>query len=169
MAVMAESDIIDRLAGVAADSPTAALRRQKPELVAFAQGSDSALLEPADPGDLSLLERHAIAYRVGVITGFESVAARHRDRLASLGANDDFIAAVAAFPQSAGLDERLAALLAHTDRVTKAPGTADSAHIEALHAVGLPPAAVVTVGQLIGFLAYQIRAIAVARAFGEGH
>jgi uncharacterized protein YciW len=169
MAVMAESDIIDQLAGLAADSPAAALRRQKPDLVAFAQGSDHALLEPADPGDLTFVERHAIAYRVGVITGFESVAARHRGRLASLGADDEFVAAVAAFPQSSGLDARLQTLLAHTDRVTKSPATAVSEHIKELHAVGLTPAAVVTVGQLIGFLAYQIRAIAVARAFGEEH
>lgn len=164
---MAESDIIDQLAGIAADSPAAALRRQKPDLVAFAQGSDHALLEPADPGGLSLRERHAIAYRVGVITGFESVAARHRDRLTSLGADDAFIAAVAAFPQNEGLDARLQALLVHTDRVTRAPGTAEREHIDALHAAGLTPAAVVTLGQLIGFLAYQIRAIAVARAFAE--
>jgi uncharacterized protein YciW len=169
MAVMAESDIIDQLAGITADSPTAALRRQKPELVAFAQGSDHALLEPADPGDLSLLERHAIAYCVGVITGFEGVAARHRDRLATLGADDEFIAAVAAFPQGSALDARLQALFAHTDRVIRAPGTATSEHIATLHAAGLTPAAVVTVGQLLGFLAYQIRAIAVARAFGEEH
>ncbi|MBA3449879.1 MAG: hypothetical protein H0T18_01555 [Chloroflexia bacterium] len=159
-------DSIDALAGIGADSAPAALRRLKPDLVAFAQGSDEALLAPADPGSVSLLERHAIAYRIGIVTGFETVAARHRARLTSLGADDDLIAAIAAFPRGDGLDPRLTALLAHTDRVTRAPGGAAPEHIAALRAAGLSPAAIVTVAQLIGFLAYQIRAIAVARAFG---
>ena len=53
------ADWIDHLAGLPEDSPVAALRREKPELVAFAQASDGSLLEPADPGNLALLERHA--------------------------------------------------------------------------------------------------------------
>lgn len=167
MTSSAQPDVIDRLAGIAADSPVAALRRQKPDLVAFAQGSYDALLEPTEPGDVSLLERHAIAYRVGLLTGFDMVAAHHESRLRELGAGDDIIAAVADFPASDGLAPRLAALLRQTDLVTTAPGTAEAEDIAALHAAGLTPAAVVTVGQLIGFLAYQIRAIAVARAFGE--
>lgn len=166
MTAVAGGDAIDQLAGIADGSATAALRRQKPDLVAFAQGSYDALLEPADPGDVSLLERHAIAYRVGGITGFDSVAARHRDRLIELGASDDLVAAISEFPDRDGLDARLNVLLAHTDRITRSPGTAESTHIEALHAAGLTPTAVVTVGQLIGFLSYQIRAVAVARAFG---
>ena len=167
MSSTAQHDVIDRLAGIAADAPVAALRRQKPDLVAFAQGSYDALLEPAEPGDVSLLERHAIAYRVGLLTGFDMVAAWHERRLRELGANDDLVAAIADFPASEDLAPRLAALLRQTDLVTTAPGTAAAENIAALHAAGLTPAAVVTVGQLIGFLAYQIRAIAVARAFGE--
>jgi uncharacterized protein YciW len=162
-----EPDVIEQLAGITADSPVAALRREKPELVAFAQGSDDALLEPPNPGSVSLLERHAIAYRVGLLTGFDTDAARHRARLVSLGAGDDLIDAIADFPEGEGLDQRLAALLAHTDRVTKAPGTSRPEYIAELESVGLSPAEVVTVAQLLGFLAYQVRAIAVARAFGE--
>ena len=56
---MATPDTINTMAGIAEDSPVAALRMQKPDLVAFAQGSDQALLEPANPGSFSLLERHA--------------------------------------------------------------------------------------------------------------
>lgn len=167
MSTVSSSNIIDQLAGITADSAPALLRRQKPDLVAFAQGSYDALLEPADPGDVSLLERHAIAYRVGLRTGFDAVAARHRQRLVSLGADDVLLDAIADFPRSEGLDSRLATLLAHTDRITEAPGSAQPEHIAALHDVGLSPTAVVTVGQLLGFLAYQIRAVAVARAFGE--
>jgi CMD domain protein len=167
MVATAEHDVIDQLAGIAEDSPVAALRRQKPDLVTFAQGSYNALLEPPEPGNVSLLERHAIAYRVGLLTGFDTVAIHHRDRLRSLGDSEKLISAIAGFPNGEELDARLAALLAHTDRVTHAPGTAEAEHIAALEAAGLTPTEIVTVAQLIGFLAYEVRAIAVARAFGE--
>ena len=164
MVATAEHDVIDQLAGIAEDSPVAALRQQKPDLVTFAQGSYNALLEPPEPGNVSLLERHAVAYRVGLLTGFDTVAIHHRDRLRSLGASDELIAAIASFSNGEALDGRLAALLAHADRVTKAPGTAEAGHIVALEAAGSTPTEIVTVAQLIGFLTYEIRAIAVARA-----
>jgi CMD domain protein len=167
MTETAVKDIIDYLAGVDEDSSVAELRRQKPDLVQFAQGSYDALLEPADPESVSLFERHAIAFRVGHLTNFEGVAAWHRQRLESLGTPAATIDAIVAFPNGDGLEPRVEALLAHTDRVTIVPGSVEPEHIEQLKAVGLTPKAIVTIGQLIGFLGYQVRAIAVARAFAE--
>ncbi len=155
-------DFIDQLAGLSPDSPVAALRREKPDLVAFAQGSDQSLLEPADPNDLSLLERHAVAYRVGLLTGFPAVEKRHRRRLLDFG-RTDLASHIERYPD-VKLEPRLAAIIRHTDLVTLHPGAAGPEDIAALHAAGLSPAAVVTLGQLLGFLGYQIRAIAVARA-----
>jgi CMD domain protein len=167
MTDIAVKDLINQLAGINEDSPVAELRRQKLDLVRFAQGSYDALLEPGDPESVSLFERHAIAYRIGLLTNFESVAAWHRQRLESLRTPSTTIEAIAAFPNSEGLEPRVEALLAHTDRVTIAPGLSEPEHIEQLKAAGLTPKAIVTIGQLIGFLAYQVRAIAVARAFAE--
>lgn len=163
---MASPDAITILAGIAEESPVAALRLQKPELVAFAQGSDQALLEPDDPGTFSPLERHAVGYRVGLLTDFASVAERHRSRSIELGASDDLLASLADLSTTEGLTPRMAAIIAHTDRVTLAPGKATQADIAALAEAGLSPTEIVTLSQLIGFLAYQIRAIAVARALG---
>lgn len=168
MASSPGSDNINQLAGVSEASYAAALRREKPNLVAFAQASDQALLEPREANGVSPQERHAIGYRVGLLTRFDAVAARHRDRLSSLGLTDDQIDAIREFPRGTSPSPRLAALLDHTDRVTLEPGAARPEHIEALEAAGLSPADIVTVAQLIGFLAYQIRAIAVTRALGEG-
>jgi uncharacterized protein YciW len=164
---MTVSDIINQLAGIPEGSHAAAVRREKPDLVAFAQASDQALLEPRDANGVSLRERHAIAYRVGLLTGFDSVAARHRARLSSLGITEAEIVAIRDFPRGPTLPARLAALLNHTDRVTREPGASQPGQIEALEAAGLSPAEIVTVAQLIGFLAYQVRAIAVAKALGE--
>jgi uncharacterized protein YciW len=168
MASSPGSDNINQLAGISEASPAAALRREKPNLVAFAQASDQALLEPQDAGGVSLRERHAIAFRVGLLTGFDAVATRHRARLTSLGQSDAEIDAIRDFPDETSLSPRLAALLGHTDRVTLEPGASRPEHIEVLAAAGLSPAEIVTVGQLLGFLAYQIRAVAVAQALGEG-
>lgn len=165
---MTISDAINELAGISEGSHAAAVRREKRDLVALAQASDQALLEPQDANGVSLRERHAIAYRVGLLTGFDAVATRHRTRLSSLGMTEAEIAAIKEFPRGTALPARLAALLDHTDRVTREPGTSQPEHIEALEAAGLSPADIVTVAQLIGFLAYQVRAIAAARALGEG-
>ncbi len=160
-------NVINQLAGIGPDSPVAALRGQKPDLVSFAQGSYDALLEPADPAGLSRIERHAIALRVGVLTRFDSMVEWHRARLKELGVSDEIIAAVTTNPEDSTLDGRLGALLRHTDLVTSSPGSAEPEHIQALKAAGLSPTAIVTLGQLIGFLGYQVRAVAVARAFAE--
>ncbi|MEZ4563296.1 MAG: peroxidase-related enzyme [Thermomicrobiales bacterium] len=158
-------DLIDQLAGLAPDSPVAALRREKPDLVAFAQGSDQSLLEPAGSVGLSLLERHVVAYRVGLLTGFPTVEKRHRRRLLDFG-RTDLASHIERYPD-VRLEPRLAAIIRHTDLVTLRPGAAGPEDIAALHAAGLTPAAVVTLGQLLGYLGYQVRAIAVARAFAE--
>ncbi len=163
---MAKPDVINALAGIAEDSPAAALRRQKPDLVAFAQGSYEALLEPIDPGSFTLLERHAVAYRIGLLTGFGAVAGRHLARLRELDADSDMLTALADLTGTSELAPRLEAIIAHTDLVTLTPDKATEGNIAALAAAGLSPTEIVSLGQLIGFLAYQIRAIAVARAFG---
>lgn len=164
---MANPDVINALAGLAEKSPAAVLRRQKPDLVAFAQGSYEALLEPDSPGAFTLLERHAAAYRIGLLTDFDTVAGRHLARLQELAAESVVLTALADLDSTAALPPRLAAMVAHTDRVTLRPGAATKADIAALAEAGLTPTEIVSLGQLIGFIAYQVRAIAVARAFGE--
>lgn len=166
----ATHDVIDRLAGLLDGSAVAELRRRKPDLVRFAQGSYDALLEPADPADLSLVERHAVAYRAALLTRFPDVAEWHRARLAELGAAPELIQAVTAFTDghdAGDVGPRLEAILAHTDRVTLSPGSARPEHIARLKAAGLTPTEIVTLGQLLGFVSYQVRAIAVARAIEE--
>ena len=164
------TDVIDRLAGITDDSAVAELRRQKLDPVRFAQGSYDALLEPADPAGVSLVELHAVAYRAALLTRFPDSAEWHRARLEEIGAAPELIRAIAEFSNGHGDGEigpRLEAILAHTNRVTVSPGSAQPEHIAQLKAAGLTPTEIVTLGQLLGFVSYQIRAIAVARAFGD--
>lgn len=161
------SDVIDHLAGVAEGSPVAALRRQKPDLVATAQASYDALLEPTDPSGLTLFERHAVGYRVGLLTKMHIVTDWHRARLTQLEPDATKISSVSTYPAGPNKDRRIRAILAHTDKVTRIPGECTADDIEALKTAGLTPGEIVTLSQLLGFLAYQVRAIAVARAFAE--
>src|SRR5699024_7902111 len=54
-------DIINVLAGIAANDPLDALRDHRPQAKENAQLSFEALLEPSDPAGFSYLERYAVA------------------------------------------------------------------------------------------------------------
>jgi uncharacterized protein YciW len=57
----ATADIIDRLAGIAPGSALDAVRARRPDTRTWAQGSHDALFAPVDPGDVSPVERAAVA------------------------------------------------------------------------------------------------------------
>ena len=81
----ATDDVIDRLAGITAGSPVAAVRAARPEVVRAAQATYDALLAPADPAGVSLVERSLIALRVAALTPSAIAAAWYRERLARSG------------------------------------------------------------------------------------
>ena len=73
-----------------------------------------------------------------------------------------------AFPdETTELTDREVALLRHTDLLTERPTEADAADIATLRAAGLSTLEIVTLSQLIAFVAYQVRVLATLRAFGE--
>lgn len=160
-------DVINRLAGIAADSPLGRLRAERPDVVRAAQGSYQALLEPDDPGGVSRDERAMIALRVALLTPSPPVAAWHRDRLHDLGADDAALAAIERFPAGPALPARAAAILRYTDRLTRHPGAATPAHIAELKAVGLGPRDIVTISQLIAYLSFAARALVGLRLLAE--
>ena len=48
----ATPDVMDTLANLPPDSPTAELRRQRPDVVRYLQASDEAIFAPKDDGGL---------------------------------------------------------------------------------------------------------------------
>lgn len=159
------TDVINTLADIASDSPLAALRAQRPEALAYTQGSDAALLHPADPAGVSLIERQLIGLRVAKLTNAPDVAARHRAELTALGANPADIGA--AEIGDAKSTPRLAALFRFAETLTHEPREATPELIAALHDAGLSARDVVTVAQLISYLNFQVRLLAGLRALGE--
>jgi uncharacterized protein YciW len=105
--------------------------------------------------------------RVATLERSQVVADHHLTRLLDLGASEVTIAAITDFPNGGQTDERLRAILAHTDLLTSSPRNGSPAAIAALRAAGLGPAEIVTVSQLIGYLGYEIRVLATLRALEE--
>jgi CMD domain protein len=164
MATVSE-DIINRFAGIAPGSPLAQLREQRHETLGFAQGSFAALLEPEDSGGVSQVEREAIGLRVATLELFPDLAEFHRDCLRVLGVPDPEIDAVENFPDGE-LPARLVAILRHTDLLTADSRSGSPEALSDLKLAGLTAQDIVTISQLIAYLNYQIRMIALLRAMG---
>jgi CMD domain protein len=160
------TDVIDAVAGIAEGSRLFELRRQKPDLVRYSEGSHAVLLAPEDPSGVSLAERATIALRIAVLDDHAALAQHYRSRLAGVG-GDAALVAAAERGAGAAATPRLAAIIEHVDRLTTAPESATPAHLATLQAAGLRPRDIVTISQLIAFVSYQVRLLAGLRLLAE--
>jgi len=80
---MSTPDIIDTLAGIKPGSALDAIRARRLQARDNAQKSYLSLFEPIDTGDVSLLERAAVAAFVTGLHGESPVAAFYREKLAA--------------------------------------------------------------------------------------
>jgi CMD domain protein len=96
---MSHPDIIDTLAGLAPGSPLAMIRDRKPVTRHQAQASYLALFEPAEPSDVTLQERFAVAVFVAALHSQDAIAAFYADGLARTKASEATITAL--FAQAA--------------------------------------------------------------------
>jgi CMD domain protein len=183
-------DVIDTLAGLAPDSPLAAIRDRRPVTRQHAQASYNALFEPAETGDVTLQERFVLASFVAGLHAQEQAVAFYAAGLARTAPPEAFVAALSAeiargrtvgpygaYPKGplstedvAGptytvahpeaLGPRLTAALAHVHLLVFHPRDANPAALQALLDAGWSNTGIVTLSQLVAFLAFQIRATA---------
>lgn len=135
-------DVLNRLL-LADDSPVRALRDQRAKVVSATEGSYQALFDPDLPGGLSLEERLQVALYACELTPQAQLAAHYRERLQALSVE----------PAS----ERLKLILDFTRTLVLAPVEGDRQALTRLLDAGLTPVDVVTLGQLIAFISYQVR------------
>ena len=181
------TDAIDHLAGIAPGSALDAARARRPLARTQAQASHDALFHPADPGEMSLPERSAVAAFVAALHGMEDAMARHLASLPPALAGTVQAAAAAAAgqgpygsypagpltpedrpgpvyrlpePHRAALGPHLAAALDHAHMLVLHPRDAAPDHLQALLGAGWTTAGIVTLSQLVAFLSYQFRAAA---------
>lgn len=165
------NDIIDLLAETPAD--LAELRRRRPEAVENAQRSFAALFEPTNPALIEALPvstRYAVAAFVAGISGAQRAAEFYADLLvdedeALVAVVEDAVrAGVSAGPYAGGDfvtfgEGQLAAAFDFAHLLTFHPKDASPAAIGHLQTTGYTEDAIVSLGQLISFVAFQLRVV----------
>ena len=165
------NDIIDLLAETPAD--LAELRRRRPEAVENAQRSFAALFEPTNPALIEALPvstRYAVAAFVSGISGAQRAAEFYADLLADeaealVSVVDDAVrAGVSAGPYAGGDfvtfgEGQLAAAFDFAHLLTFHPKDASPAAIGHLQTAGYTEDAIVSLGQLIAFVSFQLRVV----------
>ncbi len=150
---LASTDILDRLADIAPDSPLAAARLARDAATQHIQGSFQALFTVGDGIDFTLPERLDVA---------QHVATWHGDRRLA-----EFYAAQAATLAPASAGSKIAAGLAHAERLTRRPASANAGHLEDLRRVGWSTSAIVTLSQLVAYVSFQSRLLLGYRLIGQ--
>ena len=176
-------DVIDHLAGLAPDSPLALIRDRKPITRKQAQASYAALFEPNDTSQMSLEERFALAAFTAGLHVQDAIAAFYARTLpAPLQAAMKTEAEKArttgpyghypkgpltaedlpgpAYTAPAPLGPRLSAAMEHVHMLVFHPRDARAEHLQRLLDAGWSNTGIVTLSQLVAFLAYQIRTVA---------
>ncbi len=187
-------DVIDQLVGIAPGSALDQLRAQREQARTQAQQSYLALFAPAEPvaSHFDIADRFAVAAFVAGLHGQPDVARFYAEALTGQGVAKAIEAQVAhgaaqgpygrypAGPLSAedetgpvyGVDDanravlgqRLSAGLAHAHLLVFHPRDASPAALQALLDAGWRTTEIVTLSQLVAFLAFQIRVVIGLRA-----
>lgn len=188
-------DIIDALAGIRAGSALDTVRARRSVSRDNARRAYELLLHPEEPGDVSLDERRAIAAFVALLHGDEAVAQHYAELLdapdlrravaaearkaaaegpygrypaGSLSREDaDGPVYQAGDEARAQLGPRLAAALEHAHLLVFHPRDAKGEALGRLVAAAWSADGIVTLSQLVSFLAFQIRAATGLRALAQ--
>lgn len=181
------SDIIDTLVGIAPGSKLDAIRAQRPEARKHAQASYDALFAPTDLGGIAKEERFAIAAFVAGLHGEPQTKAHYEAKLPAAlraavateveaakakGPYGNFPKGPLSKEDQAGptykaggqgrmaVGPRLAAAFEHVHMLVFHPRDASAASLQKLLDSGWSTTDVVTLSQLVSFLAFQIRLVA---------
>ncbi|QOF81230.1 CMD domain protein [Variovorax sp. 38R] len=187
-------DVIDQLTGITPSSALDRLRAQREQARTQAQQSYLALFAPAEPvaSHFDIADRFAVATFVAGLHGQPDVARFYAEALAGQGVAKAIEAEVARgaaqgpygrYPEGplsvedeagpvytvdaahrAVLGERLSAALVHAHLLVFHPRDASPAALQALLDAGWRTTEIVTLSQLVAFLAFQIRVVIGLRA-----
>ncbi len=186
------TDLIDSLAGITPGSALDVARARRPEARKHAQASYAALFEPAEPGGFSLAERFAVAAFVAGLHNEATTVALYTGKLAAAApALATALAAETEDANAAGpygayphgplsredqpgliyrasapglLGPRLTAALEHAHMLVFHPRDSSAEHLQALLDAGWTTTEIVTLSQIVAFLAFQIRLVHGLRA-----
>lgn len=190
-------DVIDSIVGVRPGDRLDALRHRRPVTREQLQASHDALFTPIDDSQFVLVDRLLVAAFATRLTAADATAEHYADRAFEADAARTGAVQAAAVEQSAAgpygryaeaglqsenaeglrfepderlrdaVGERLAAALAHAHLLTYRPREASSDALERLLAAGWSIDGIVTLSQLVSFLAFQQRVASGLRALTD--
>ncbi|TXG81126.1 MAG: hypothetical protein E6R14_08125 [Thermomicrobiales bacterium] len=165
---MNQTDVIDAILGDEYSERVLALRAQKPELGTQMQTYYDALFRPSEGSSMAfpLADRLLIAIRTASHTGSTSVVDWYSACAARSGVASGYIQAAKNVDSVWPSGDRLFAAMRHVDLITSRPAESTKADIDALLADGLTPQGIVVLSQVVAYVSYQLRLIAVLRALG---
>lgn len=164
----AYEDVISSILGDEPGAAIIAIRQQFPQNQADFQAYYDALFVPTDASlqNLSLAIRYLVAIRTATHTLSESVLCWYIQQAEALGVSDTEIGIAQNLEVVSTDDPTLDAIYAHVDLLVKHPVDASRDALDILGREGLSPAGIVTLSQIVAFVSYQIRFVAVLRAVG---
>ncbi|WP_406247777.1 CMD domain protein [Microbacterium sp. M] len=190
------TDIVDELLGVQPGSALAVLRDRRPETKDQIQASYDALFSPVDDSAFAITERLLVAAFAARLAGDDLLAGHFADRalLADAGRAEvvlvEAVAAATSGPYGAyteaglqaentagpvyradaaraSLGDRLAAALEHAHLLVFRPRESAASDLDALIEAGWSIDGIVTLSQLVSYLAFQQRVVAGLRVLAE--
>jgi len=146
-------DVIDRVAIPTDPVAAQTIRQHRVKISGFIQTAyDAIFVDSSTVMDIAL--RLTSATQVAMLTGEPDLATFYDDELRRYTCGR----------AGAASEAQRAAVAAHVKRVTLAPETCDRAALDALRSAGVSTEDIVTLSQLIGYVAFQARVIAGVRA-----
>ena len=136
------------------DGPAESIAILRAKVFSEAANTDTAVLDPHDPGGIGPAERLAFAARVSRIDGIETTQGRYEARLAKSPISDDLIAIAQGRDPA---DPRLRAMAEHVDMLAAHPISARPDHIARLRQAGVCDADIVRLSELVSFIGYRAR------------
>lgn len=160
MSAPSHFDVIDTVLGLDRFADFKALREQRAKLKLLTQTSYQAALRPAEPRNFSYPLRAALAARMVALWKSQELVSHYNALLDSEEGGSELRAIADPASAAAGVNPRVAAILAHVDLLTLSPKDATRANIDKLAAAGLDDRDIVTLAGLIAFVNYQVLVVA---------
>lgn len=167
--VKVPDDVLADICGIEPGSRLEHLRAARPEIVRQTQKTFLSIFEQETNTGLSRTEREAVAVWVATLAKSAEVAAFHRSRLIALGSASEHLASIGASVEELDLTPRERALLRHVELLTIRPATAEKSDTDLLLNAGVSPTEIVTLAQLVAFLSFEIRTLAVLKALDRNN
>lgn len=147
-------DAIDKAAGLSPDDALYSARRFRPEFVDGAELCRLSVLQPANNQELSPIFRLAVALRIATLNADSTLIEEYASQFNALKPTAELLALA---DTAATLDEPLATIARHIDRVTLTPAQAEAHHITLLEQARLNNPQIVALSELIAFVNFQIK------------